>query len=89
MECDIPIFPTWDRVVVLPLEEDNKVTKAGFIIKNESKVSRGMIVAKSLQVKSVEKGDEVLYRTGAGDEVELGDKTYFIMREESIQAKLI
>src|SRR3546814_14590599 len=83
--------PLHDRVVVEPLEENEK-TAGGIIIPDTAKEKpmQGKILAAGpgargedgkLVALDVKKGDKVLYGQWSGTEVKLDGKTMLIMRE--------
>jgi len=98
MANDLKIRPLEDRVVVEPLEAEEKT--AGDILLPDSakeKQQRGRILAVGLgkvlddgkrQAPAVVVGDEVLYGRYAGNDVELSGKELKIMRESDILAKI-
>ena len=86
--------PLHDRVVVEPLEEEEK-TAGGIIIPDtaKDKPMQGKILAVGSGARSddgkvtaldVKKGDKVLYGKWSGTEVKLDGKTMLIMRESDI-----
>jgi chaperonin GroES len=86
--------PLHDRVVVEPLEEDQK-TAGGIIIPDTAKEKpmQGKIISAGpgtrgedgkLQQLDVKKGDKILYGKWSGTEVKLDGKTLLIMRETDI-----
>lgn len=86
--------PLHDRVVVEPLEEDEK-TAGGIIIPDTAKEKpmQGKVLAVGpgnrgedgkLNALDVKKGDKVLYGKWSGTEVKLDGKTMLIMRESDI-----
>ncbi|HIC79764.1 co-chaperone GroES [Pelagibius sp.] len=86
--------PLHDRVVVEPLEEEEK-TAGGIIIPDTAKEKpmQGKILAVGSGARSddgkvtaldVKKGDKVLYGKWSGTEVKLDGKTMLIMRESDI-----
>ena len=88
--------PLADRVVVLPLEAEEK-TSGGIIIPDNAKEKpqKGEIVAVGpgktsdagqLVKPEVKKGDKVLYGKYSGSEVTIDKKDYLIMRESDILA---
>jgi chaperonin GroES len=92
------IKPLDDRVVIEPLEAEEK-TAGGILLPDtaKQKPQRGKIVAAgpgklndngTRTALAVKIGDEVLYGKYAGNEVEVGDKEYKILRESDILAKL-
>ena len=92
------IKPLDDRVVVQPLEAEEK-TAGGILLPDtaKQKPQRGKIIAAgpgklndngTRTALAVKVGDEVLYGKYSGNEVEVDDKEYKIMRESDILAKL-
>jgi chaperonin GroES len=90
--------PLHDRVVVEPLEEEEK-TAGGIIIPDTAKEKpvQGKILAVGpgargedgkLVAPDVKKGDKVLYGKWSGTEVKLDGKTMLIMRESDIMGVL-
>jgi len=92
------IRPLEDRVVVEPLEADEK-TAGGILLPDtaKEKPQRGRILAVGpgrvndegkKQPMSVAVGDEVLFGRYAGNEIEVGGKEVKIMRESDLLAKV-
>ena len=90
--------PLHDRVVIEPLEEEEK-TAGGIIIPDTAKEKpmQGKVTAVGpgsrgddgkLQALDVKKGDTVLYGKWSGTEVKLNGKTLLIMRESDIMGIL-
>ncbi|WP_193370639.1 co-chaperone GroES [Pelagibius marinus] len=90
--------PLHDRVVVEPLEEEEK-TAGGIIIPDTAKEKpmQGKVLAVGpgtrgddgkLNALDVKKGDKVLYGKWSGTEVKLDGKTMLIMRESDIMGVL-
>ncbi len=87
------IKPIGDRVVVRPVEAEEK-TAGGLFIPDtaKEKPQRGTVVAvgpgkveNGTKVEmSVKEGDTVLYGKYAGTEITLGDEEVMIMRESDI-----
>jgi chaperonin GroES len=88
--------PLADRVVVKPIEEDDK-TPGGIILPDTAKEKpmRGEIVAvgpgnyndKGERVKmDVKKGDVVIYGKYSGTDFKMNDQDYLILRESDILA---
>lgn len=86
--------PLHDRVVVEPLEEEEK-TAGGIIIPDTAKEKpmQGKVLAVGpgtrgedgkLNALDVKKGDKVLYGKWSGTEVKLDGKSMLIMRESDI-----
>lgn len=90
--------PLHDRVVVEPLEEEEK-TAGGIIIPDTAKEKpmQGKVLAVGpgargddgkVTAPDVKKGDKVLYGKWSGTEVKLDGKTMLIMRESDIMGVL-
>jgi chaperonin GroES len=98
MASDLKIRPLDDRVVVEPLEAEEK-TSGGILLPDSAKEKpqRGRVLAvgpgklqddgKRLAV-AVAVGDEVLYGRYAGNEVKINNKDVKIMRENDLLAKV-
>src|SRR5580658_27431 len=98
MSKDLNINPLDDRVIVEPLEAEEK-TAGGILLPDtaQQKPQRGKIVAVGpgklresgeRTALSVKVGDEVLFGKYSGNEVELDSKELKILRESDILAKL-
>ena len=98
-ELSLKVRPLDDRVVVEPLEAEEK-TAGGILLPDtaKQKPQRGLVLAagpgKMLEngerVKvCVGIGDEVIYGRYAGNEVKIGEKEVKIMRESDILAKVV
>ena len=98
-EINLRVRPLDDRVVVEPLEAEEK-TAGGILLPDtaKQKPQRGRVLAtgpgkllddgKRVSV-SVTKGDEVLYGRYAGTDVEVDRKELKILRESDILAKVV
>lgn len=96
--ANMKIRPLEDRVVVAPLEAEEK-TSGGILLPDTAreKPQRGKIVAvgpgktnedgKKVAM-TVAVGDEVLYGRYAGNEIEIDGKEVKIMRESDLLAKV-
>jgi chaperonin GroES len=88
---DLKIKPLADRVVVKPLEAQEK-TVSGIIIPDSAKEKpqRGTVMAAGPGTKDdkieVKVGDVVLYGKYAGTEINLDGKDYLIMKQTDILA---
>ena len=94
----VKIRPLEDRVVVEPLEAEEK-TAGGILLPDSARErpQRGRVVAvgpgktnedgKRVAL-GIAVGDEVLYGRYAGNEVKLGEKEVKIMRESDVLAKV-
>jgi len=96
---DVKIRPLDDRVVVEPLEAEEK-TAGGILLPDSAKQKpqRGRIVATGagkLQdngqraALAVAKGDEVIYGKYSGNDIKIGGQEYKILRETDILAKVV
>jgi chaperonin GroES len=97
-EASVNLRPLDDRVVVSPLEAEEK-TAGGILLPDtaKQKPQRGVVVAvgpgKLLDsgermAVAVVKGDEVIYGRYAGSDVQINRKDYKILRESDILAKV-
>jgi chaperonin GroES len=97
-EVVLKVRPLDDRVVVEPLEADEKST-GGILLPDSAKQKpqRGRVLAVGpgklrdngeRSALSVHKGDEVLYGRYSGSDVEVDGREVKIMRESDILAKV-
>jgi chaperonin GroES len=97
-EVALKVRPLDDRVVVEPLEADEKTT-GGILLPDSAKQKpqRGRVLAVGpgklrdsgeRSALSVQKGDEVLYGRYSGSDVEVDGREVKIMRESDILAKI-
>ncbi|MDD3568112.1 MAG: co-chaperone GroES [Bacteroidales bacterium] len=90
---DVKIKPLADRVLVEPMEAEEK-TASGIYIPDtaKEKPQRGTVVALGSGTKDVEmevkKGDVVLYGKYAGTEISIDGKDYLMMKQSDILAVL-
>jgi chaperonin GroES len=98
-EINLKIRPLDDRVVIEPLEADEK-TAGGILLPDtaKQKPQRGRVLAVGpgklrdsgdRSAVSVTKGDEVLYGRYGGSDIELDGKEIKILRESDILAKIV
>jgi chaperonin GroES len=96
---NIKIRPLDDRVVVEPLEAEEKTT-GGILLPDtaKQKPQRGRVLAVGpgkmrdngeRMAVSVVKGDEVLYGRYGGSDIEVDRKEVKILRESDILAKIV
>src|SRR5262245_1233558 len=96
---NLRIRPLDDRVVVEPLEAEEKTT-GGILLPDtaKQKPQRGRVLAVGpgkmrddgkRSAVSVVKGDEVLYGRYGGSDIELDRKELKILRESDILAKIV
>ncbi|MEM6821365.1 MAG: co-chaperone GroES [Verrucomicrobiota bacterium] len=92
--ADIKFKPMGDRVLVLPIEQE-EVKKGGIIIPDSAKEKpqEGKVVALGSGKKDesgkvipfeVKAGDKILFSKYGGTEVKIDDENYLIMREDDI-----
>jgi chaperonin GroES len=98
-EKDLKVRPLDDRVVVEPLEAEEK-TAGGILLPDtaKQKPQRGRVLAVgpgkmqdsgNRSAVSVGKGDEVLYGRYAGNDIEIEGRSIKILRETDILAKVV
>ena len=98
-EAKCPIEPLGDRVVVVPLEAADK-TPGGIILPDNAKEKprQGRVIAVGsgevndagvLVPPALTPGDEVMYPTHSGSDVEFDGTEYRIMREADVLAKAV
>lgn len=91
MVDEIKIRPLADRVVIEPLEEENK-TVSGIIIPDNAKEKpqKGVVIAvgpgKKDEPLTLKAGDIVLYGKYGGSEINYENKTFLVMRETDVYA---
>jgi chaperonin GroES len=98
-EVSIRLRPLDDRVVVEPLEEEEKTTGGIYLPDTaKQKPQRGRVLAVGpgklrdsgeRSALSVVKGDEVIYGKYSGNDVEVDGKEVKILRESDILAKIV
>jgi chaperonin GroES len=97
-EAALKVRPLDDRVVVEPLEAEEK-TSGGILLPDtaKQKPQRGRVLAVGpgklsekgdRHTPSVSKGDEVIYGKYSGSDVEVDGKDVKILRESDILAKV-
>jgi chaperonin GroES len=98
-EVNLKVRPLDDRVVVEPLEADEK-TAGGILLPDTAKqkpqrgrvlaVGPGKMLDDGQRAKvSVNKGDEVLFGRYSGTDIQVDQKEIKIMRESDILAKVV
>jgi chaperonin GroES len=98
-ELNLKVRPLDDRVVVEPLEAEEK-TPGGILLPDtaKQKPQRGRVLAVGpgkmrdngqRSVVAVVKGDEVLYGRYGGSDIEVEGKEIKILRESDILAKVV
>jgi chaperonin GroES len=95
-EMSMQITPLGDRILVKPLEAEEK-TKGGIILPDtaKEKPQEGRVVAVGkgkvlddgkVQPLEVKPGDKILYGKYSGTEIKLEDEEHLIIREEDVLA---
>ncbi len=89
--ADIKIKPLADRVLIMPMEAEQK-TASGIIIPDtaKEKPQKGTIIAvgpgTSEEKMEVKSGDVVLYGKYAGTEISIDGLDYLIMKQSDVLA---
>lgn len=80
--------PLKDRVVAM-IEKPLEKTKSGILL-GEAKEKPAYAVVESIgpEVKSVKKGDKIIYKEYSANEVKVEGKEYVILKEEDILATM-
>ncbi len=88
------LTPLGDRIIVKPVTQE-EVTKAGIVLPDtveKEKKEEGEVVAvgegEKVKKLGLKVGDKVIFGKYAGDEVELEDVEYKVLKEEDVLAKL-
>lgn len=95
-EVSMQITPLGDRILVRPLEAEEK-TKGGIILPDTAKekpqegrvvaVGKGKVLEDGkVQPLEVKPGDKILYGKYSGTEIKLEDEEHLIIREEDVLA---
>src|SRR5713226_4436517 len=98
-DISLKVRPLDDRVVVQPLEAEDK-TAGGILLPDSAKQKpqRGRVLAAGpgklrdngqRATLAVQKGDEVLYGRYSGNDIEVDGREVKIMRESEILAKVV
>ncbi len=80
--------PLKDRVVAI-IEKPLEKTKSGILL-GEAKEKPAYAVVESVgpEVKSVKKGDKIVYKEYSTTDIKIEDKDYIILKEEDVLATL-
>ncbi len=80
--------PLQDRVVAI-IEQPLETTKSGILL-GEAKEKPAYAVVESVgpDVKTVKKGDKIVYKAYSTTDVKVDEKDYIIVKEEDILATL-
>ncbi|MBQ1373430.1 co-chaperone GroES [Candidatus Saccharibacteria bacterium] len=82
------LTPLKDRVVAI-IEKPLEKTKSGILL-GEAKEKPAYAVVESVgpEVKSVKKGDKIVYKEYSTTEIKVDDTDYIILKEEDILATM-
>ncbi len=88
------VQPIDDRLLIKPLEEEEKKTPAGLIIpdtaKEKPQIGEVVAVGDSEEVKDLFKeGDKVIYAKYSGNEISIDGEDYLIVQKADILAKVV
>ena len=85
---NMALKPLKDRVVAL-VEKPLEKTKSGILL-GEAKEKPAYAVVESIgpEVKSVKKGEKIVYKEYSTTEIKIDEKDYIILKEEDILATL-
>ncbi len=80
--------PLQDRVVALK-EQPMETTKSGILL-GEAKEAPAYAIVESVgpDVKTIKKGDKIVYKNYSTTDVKIEDKDYIILKEEDVLATL-
>jgi len=84
-----PIKPLADRVVATRQEAQTK-TASGLYLPDNAKEKPVIAVVQAVgpDVKSIKKGDQILYKEYSTTEIKIDSREYLIVKEEDILATL-
>ena len=87
-EINMALTPLKDRVVAT-IEKPLEKTKSGILL-GEAKEKPAYAVVESVgpEVKSVKKGDKIIYKEYSTTEIKVDDTDYIILKEEDILATM-
>ncbi len=84
-----PIKPLADRVVAVRVEAQTKTTSGLYLPDNaKEKPVLAKVEAVGPDVKSVKKGDQILYKEYSTTEIKIDGTEYLIVKEEDILATI-
>lgn len=82
------IKPLGERIVVKPLEQEEK-TEGGIYLPDtasKDKPQRGEVIAVGPDFKGVKKGDKVIFAKYGGTEIKIGEEEYLILGVDDVLA---
>ena len=84
-----PISPLADRIVAVREKAEAKTVSGLYLPDNaKEKPAYAVVEAVGPDVKSVKKGDKVVFKEYTTTELKVGDVEYLIVKEEDVLAKL-
>ena len=89
--ADFPLKPIKDKLIVEPLNDEDK-TASGFLLQQNSTdvPNRGLVLAAGPGLKDnpmeVQVGEVVLYSQGVGEKLAWDDKILLVIHEENVLA---
>ncbi|HEY4493053.1 MAG TPA: co-chaperone GroES [Candidatus Paceibacterota bacterium] len=98
LKSTVGVMPLGDRVLVLPLDKNEKTSASGIIIPetiDKERPDTGTVVAVGpgkynedgeLMPMSVKVGDKVIFSKYGPDEIKISDKEYYVISESNILA---
>lgn len=86
----VPLKPLADRVVA-QIEEAKSQTASGLFLPDTAKEKSRIatVAAVGSDVKSVKKGDKIVYKEYSTTEVKVNSTEYIILKEEDVLATLV
>jgi len=82
------IKPLGERIVVKPLEQEEK-TEGGIYLPDtasKDKPQRGEVIAVGPDFKGVKKGDKVIFAKYGGTEIKIGKEEYLVLGADDVLA---
>ncbi len=82
------IKPLGERIVVKPLEQEEK-TEGGIYLPDtasKDKPQRGEVIAVGPDFKGVKKGDKVIFAKYGGTEIKIGEEEYLVLGADDVLA---
>ena len=82
------IKPLGERIVVKPLEQEEK-TEGGIYLPDtasKDKPQQGEVIAVGPDFKGVKKGDKVIFAKYGGTEIKIGEEEYLVLGADDVLA---
>lgn len=85
-----PIKPLADRVVAIREEAATKTASGLYLPSNaKEKPAYAVVTAVGSDVKSIKKGDKIVFKEYSTTELKIDGKEYLIVKEEDVLATLV